>query len=156
QQRVKAALALDDVAAIARVPDEGVVAAPEQGRVVAAPANHDIIAATGVDDVVTAAAIDRVVTGAAEDSVVPRPAGQHVVAGAAGDFGGGQRPITLVEGDRVVARLARQVESGSVADCRRAAGDRYGAAVHENVVGRIADYRDCVVGIVTEHCQEPV
>ena len=40
QQRVVAALALDGVAAVARVPDEGVVAGAHQGHVVAAAADR--------------------------------------------------------------------------------------------------------------------
>ena len=44
QQRVVAGLALDDVAAIAGIPDEGVVAGAEQGHVVAATAVDEVIA----------------------------------------------------------------------------------------------------------------
>ena len=44
QQRVGAGLALDDVAAVAGVPDERVVAGAEEGRVVAAAADHDVVA----------------------------------------------------------------------------------------------------------------
>ena len=43
-QRVGAGLALDDVAAVARVPDEGVVAVAEQGHVVAAAADDGVVA----------------------------------------------------------------------------------------------------------------
>jgi hypothetical protein len=45
-QRIRARLALDDVAAVARVPDERVVAVAEQGHVVAAPAVNVVIAVT--------------------------------------------------------------------------------------------------------------
>ena len=43
-QRVGAGLALDDVAAVARVPDERVVAVAEQGRVVALVAVDGVVA----------------------------------------------------------------------------------------------------------------
>ena len=41
QQRVDAGLAFDRVAAVARIPDEGVVARAEQGGVVAAAADDE-------------------------------------------------------------------------------------------------------------------
>ena len=44
QQRVVAVLALDHVAAVARVPDERVVAGAEQRRIVAAAAGDDVVA----------------------------------------------------------------------------------------------------------------
>ena len=43
-QRIGAGLALDDVAAVARIPDERVVAVAEQGHVVAAAADHGVVA----------------------------------------------------------------------------------------------------------------
>ena len=67
QQRVGAGLALDDVAAVARVPDEGVVAVAEQGHVVAAAADHGVVAVAADQQVVALAAGDGVVAGAAVD-----------------------------------------------------------------------------------------
>ena len=61
--RVGAVLALDGVAAVARVPLEGVVAGAQEGRVVALVA---------VDEVVAVAAEQRVGAVAAEDRVVAR------------------------------------------------------------------------------------
>ena len=52
-------LTLDRVAAVARVPDERVVAGAEQGHVVAAPADDDVIAGAADDRVIAVAAVDR-------------------------------------------------------------------------------------------------
>ena len=66
-QRVGAGLALDGVAAVARVPDERVVAGAEQGHVVAAAAVDDVVAVAAEQRVVALAADDGVVAGAAVD-----------------------------------------------------------------------------------------
>ena len=67
-QGVDAILAFDNVAAVARIPDEPVVAAPQKSDVVAAPADHIIVsiaadegvcALTAGDGVVARAAVDR-------------------------------------------------------------------------------------------------
>ena len=65
QHRVDAVLALDDVAAVARIPLERVVAGAEQG---------DVVALVAVDEVVAVAADQHVVAVAAEDRVVARAA----------------------------------------------------------------------------------
>ena len=74
----------------------------------------------------------------AEQQIVARAAGQRVVAGAAEQLGGGQRTVGFVERDRVVAALAEHLDHAGVGDRRLAARDRYGAAVDENVPGRVA------------------
>ena len=74
-------LALDRVAAVARIPDEGVVAGAEQGRVVAAPADDDVVAGAAGDGVVAVAAVDREVDLAG----LERRGIDGVVAGAAVD-----------------------------------------------------------------------
>ena len=51
-------LAFDDVAAVAGIPDEGVVARAEQGDVVAAAAVDDVVAVAADDGVVAVAAVD--------------------------------------------------------------------------------------------------
>ena len=66
-QRIGAGLTLDDIAAVAGVPDEGVVAVAEEGRVVAATADHGVVAVTAEQHVVALAAGDGVVAGAAVD-----------------------------------------------------------------------------------------
>src|SRR5690349_24509256 len=59
QQRIVAALALDSVAAIARIPDEGVVASAELGNVVAATAVDEVVVLAALDDVIAVAAVER-------------------------------------------------------------------------------------------------
>ena len=65
EHRVGAVLALDGVAAVARIPDEGVVAGPE---------DREVVAAVAVDRVVAGAAAQRLDALAAGDRVVLRPA----------------------------------------------------------------------------------
>ena len=85
-QRVGAVLALDDVAAVARIPDERVVAGPQEAgvgalvavdRVVAGPADQGVGAVAAVDRVVAVAAVegelDEGSEGAAGERVVCRP-----------------------------------------------------------------------------------
>ena len=67
QQRVGAGLALDGVAAVARIPLEHVVARAEQGGVVALVAVDEVVAVAAEQGVVAVAAEDRVVAGAAVD-----------------------------------------------------------------------------------------
>ena len=59
KQRVGTALALDGVAAIAGIPDEGVVAGAEKCRVIAAATVDEIVAGAALDDVIAVAAIER-------------------------------------------------------------------------------------------------
>ena len=75
-QRVGAGLALDGVAAVARVPDERVVAGAEQGHVVAAAAGDGVVAVAADQRVVALAADDGVVAGAAVDGEPMTPAGK--------------------------------------------------------------------------------
>ena len=66
----------------------------------------------------------------------------------------GSAPLALVERDRVVAALAEHLDQRGVGDRRRAARDGYGAAVDENLSGRVAADRDGVVDVVAEHRQQ--
>ena len=86
--------------------------------------------------------------------VVAGAAGEDVVAGAAEQLRGRQRAVGLVERDGVVAALAEHLDQGRVGDRRRAAGDRDGPAVDEDLSGRIAAGRDGVVLAVAEHRQQ--
>src|SRR5829696_4598767 len=67
QKRVGSVLALDRVAAVARIPHEGVVAGAEKRRVVAASAGDEVAAVAAKKQVVAVAAGDGVVAGAAVD-----------------------------------------------------------------------------------------
>ena len=96
-QRIGAGLALDDVAAVARVPDERVVAVAEQGHVVAAAADHGVVAVATDERVGALAAGDGVVAGAAIDGEADharRHGGRvdRVVAVAGVDRQAGRRP----------------------------------------------------------------
>ena len=65
--RVGAVLALDDVAAVARIPLEDVVAGAEEGGVVALLAVDEVVAVAAEQQVDAVAAEDGVVAGAAVD-----------------------------------------------------------------------------------------
>src|SRR5205814_5589344 len=80
QQRVGAGAALDGVAAVTWIPDEGVVAGAEVGRVVAAPADDDVVAVAADQRVIAVAAGDGVVAGAAVEREV-NEAGQPIAGG---------------------------------------------------------------------------
>src|SRR6185369_3855695 len=86
--RVRAASAFDDVRAIARVPDEGVVAVAEKCRVGAAVAVDDVVAVPAIEDLGAAAAVEDVV---AVPAIDPRRLGR------------GEGAVDLVDRDRVVA-----------------------------------------------------
>src|SRR5690242_16671304 len=58
-ERIEAALPDDDVVAVARIPDERVVAGAELGVVVAVAADQGIVAVTAGDGVVAGPAIER-------------------------------------------------------------------------------------------------
>ena len=94
--RVGAVLAFDRVAAVAWIPDEGVVAGTQQGQVVAA------------------VAVDRVVPVAAEQRLDAFAAGDRVVSGAAVDRrrdAVGEDAVALVDAHDVVAGRGRRRRS---------------------------------------------
>ena len=66
-ERIEAAPAIDDIAPVARVPDEDVVAGAELCHVVAAAADHYVIAGAADQHVCALAAGDDVIAGAAID-----------------------------------------------------------------------------------------
>ena len=120
-QRVGAGLAFDGVAAVARVPDELVVAVAHEGDVVAAAARDDVVAGAADQHVGAAAADDGVVAVAAIDRQVDHAGGEprridRVVAAEAVDD---ERVVgAFAAGDR---HLRGQSRDG---DRRAAAGDR--------------------------------
>ncbi len=71
-QCVNAILAFDDVAAVARIPGEPVVAGPQKSDVVAAPADHAVVAVAPYERVGALTAGDRVVASAAIDRQADR------------------------------------------------------------------------------------
>ena len=92
EHRVGAGLALDGVAAVARIPDERVVAGTQERQVVAA------------------VAVDRVVAVAAEQRLDAPAAGDRVVSGAAVEGQGDRLGRERRGRDRVVAAEAVDVE----------------------------------------------
>ena len=99
EHRVDAVLALDGVAAVARVPDERVVAGTEEG------------------DVAAAVAVDRVVAVAAEQRLVARAAGDRVVSVSTVDRRRdrvGEDAVALVDVHEVVARSGVHLDRGDV------------------------------------------
>ncbi len=125
---VDASLALDDVAAIARVPDEHVVTRAKQCQVTPLAAIDDIVAGAADDLVIAIAAVEREVdlTGMEMGGI------DGVVAG------------TAVHDERVVERLGvvdGDLRSETLDDNRIAAGDDadlvvIGRAVGDHGVGR--------------------
>ena len=114
-------LALDGVAAVAGVPDEGVVARAHQGRVVAAAAVDEVVAGAADDGVVAVAAVERevdlagvepggvdgVVAGAAvDDERVDAASAPAIVTCAASPLTATDAPL-LDDVDRVVAGACR-------------------------------------------------
>ena len=117
QHGVGAVLALDDVAAVARVPLEHVVAGAEEG---------DVVALLAVDEVVAVAAEEHVVAVAAEDGVV---------AGAAVDGDCDQRREIAGGRERVVAavHVDDEVLGGADVDAERRGIDA--VETHARAVG---------------------
>ena len=130
-QRVVAGLAFHNVAAIARVPDELVVAVAQQGDVVASAAGDDVIAGTADEDIRAGAAGDGVVAVAAVDGEVDR---------ACGERRGVDRVVAAERPDdqAVVGALG-----GVQRHLRRQARDGHCIAAADNV--------DCVFGGSTIH-----
>src|SRR3954467_4422698 len=86
RERVGSGAAVDSVAAIARVPQERIVAGAEEGNVVAAAADHDVVAI---------AADEYVVAGASGDAVVPGAAIDGQLHHACGERGRGDRVVAV-------------------------------------------------------------
>src|SRR5262249_20443859 len=79
--RVMAALALDDVTAVARFPDERVAAGAQEGNIGALAANNQVVAVAADEDVVAVAAVL-----GQRDGVGGQAGGvHHVVAGQGAD-----------------------------------------------------------------------
>jgi hypothetical protein len=134
-QRVHAIPALDRIAAVAPVPHERVVTRAEVHRVVAASALHHVVVI------------------AAEDLVCTRAGYDGVVANAAVQECSGQRAISFVERDQVVAVLPGNGDQAGIGDGGGAARDRHGPAVDEKIPGGVAAGVDRVVEIVADRGQ---
>ena len=145
---VDAGAALDQVAAVARIPDDAVVAGSPKSWSLPVPPISVSSPSPPDEDVVTAVADEGVVAGAAEELICARAAGQHVVAVAAEQWAAGSAP--LVSSSEIVSSPfpAEHLDLGGVGDRRLAAVDGYGAAVDEDLPGRVAADRDGVAEVV--------
>ena len=135
QHAVGAGLSFHDVAAVARIPLEDVVAGAQEPDVVALLAVDDVIADTTQQQIDAVAAQERVVADAAEQA------------------GSRQRPVRLVESDRVVAALAEHLDQPDVGHRRRATRHRDRAAIDQDHTGGGAADLDVVVKTVTEDAE---
>ena len=104
--RVGAVLALDGVAAVARVPLEDVVAGAQEGHVVALLAVDEVVAVAAEQQVDAVAAEDRVVAGAAVDGDLDQ----------GGQVAGGREGVVAAVGveDQVLAGADVDGEGGGV------------------------------------------
>ena len=120
-QRIGAGLTLDHVAAVTRIPDEGVVAVAEQRDIVAATADHGVVAVAAYQGVVALASGDGVVAGTAidreaDDTGREAGSGDDVVASTAiddelvvGSLGAGKGNRCGQAGDRDRASRSRHL-----------------------------------------------
>ena len=130
--RVGAGAALVEVGVVARVPDHPVVAGLAEDLVVGVAAGERVVLGAAEEEVEAALAEQRVVAGLAEEHVAAGAADERVVAGAAEEVGTRQRAVGFVQGDRVVAALAEDLDQCGVRDGGGAAEDGDRAAVDEN------------------------
>ncbi len=118
--------ALEEVAAVAGVPDHPVVAGLTEVLVVAGPAGQNVVAVAAEEQVGAAFAVEGVIAGLAEQQIGARAAGERVIPGAPKQLGRGQRAVRLIKRDRVGAVEAEGLNRGGVCDRRRASDDRNG------------------------------
>ena len=103
----KPVAAFDDVRAVARIPDEGVVSPAEEGRINAPVAVDDVVAATTDEDLVATSADERVIAVLAVD---PCRLGRR------------ERAIDLIDPDGVVAVAGLDIDGAECAEVERAVG----------------------------------
>ena len=111
-----AGLALDDVAAVARVPGEAVVARAQERHVGTLVAVGDVVA-VAADQGLGAAATDEIVVAVTAVERLGAAADQRVVAALAVDLrgrGGGERAVGLVDAQAIVAASAVDADAADV------------------------------------------
>ena len=147
---VVAVAAFEQVGAVAGIPDHAIVAGLAEHLVVAVPP-VSVSLPSPPNSRSLPPLPSRVSLPAWPNSmVVARAAGEDVVAVAAEQIRRGQRAVGFVHRNDVIAALAEHLNQGRVGDGRRTAQDRDGAAVDENVTGRISARYDRVVEVVAE------
>ena len=149
--------ALEQIGVVARVPDHAVVAGFAEHLVVGVAAGERVVAGAAEQEVEAASAEEGVVVALTEEhGRLPEPPVRVSLPAPPNRLARGQRPVGFVERDGVVAAQAEHLDQAGIGDRRRAAQDGHGAAVDENVAGRVAAGRDRVVEVVAERRQQPV
>ena len=142
---VDAGPTLIEVTALAGVPDHPVVAGLSEDLIISGPAGQNVVARTAEEEIGAALAQESVVSCLAEELVIARAAGQDVVAIAAEEICPRQCAVGLVQGEIVVAGPAEHLDQAGVGDGGVPAFNLHGAAVHQDVAGRVAADGDGVV-----------
>src|SRR5436190_3877634 len=160
-KRVGAALTLDDVAAIARIPDERVIAVAKGCDIIAAPAGYGVISVAAGESVVALTAGDDVVAGASVDHNINEGGGgiDRIVApesidrervvggfGAIDGYLGGEprnddRAVVVDDADVIAARNTRDGYGISLSISDSAAG-RSGKVDRDLLHVRLAEVID--------------
>lgn len=92
---------------------------------------------------------------AAVDEVGARTADEGVVAAAAEEVGARECAVRLIEGDRIIAPLAKGLNERGVCDGRGPAHDRYGTAIDRMPQAAAAADRDGVGLRVADDREQP-
>jgi hypothetical protein len=145
-ERVGSGVAVDEVVAVPRVPDELVGAGPEDRGVVTGSTGDLVVPVAAGDGVRARAARQIVVPDAAVESVVPRAAGQLVDAGIAQEIALRHRAVALVEREGVVSVPAVQVDEDDVV--HRRGPTEHGGSVQGDGACRRTAHHEAVVAHV--------
>src|SRR6185503_17741895 len=137
--------AFEQIGSITRIPDHAVVTGFTENLIVAAAAEELVVAALAKQGVI--ATLD-------EKKVRAGAAGERIVAGAAEKMRRGQRAIGLVERNRIVATLTKNVDLSRIRDCRLATNGSNRSAIDQDLPCSIAACRDGVFSGVAKHGQQ--
>ena len=153
---VDAGAALVEVGVVARVPDHPVVAGLAERLVVGVAAGQDVVVGAAEHPVEPALAERGVVAGLADEDVVTRrrPSSRRCRRHRS-SWPSGSAPLTSsIVRVSLPPRPSTRIDL-VLATRRRAAEDRDGAAVDQDLAGRVARDRQVVVLGVAEHRQDP-
>ena len=154
--RIDAGAALVQIRVIPRVPDELVVVALTESLIVSVAACQRVVSGSTEKHVEAAFAQNGVVPRLTEEQVPAGAAGQRIYSRTSVEICTRQCAVGLVERDRIVAAQAEGLEQRRVGNRGRSAHDAHGAAVDENVAGRVSADLDRVVGAVAVYAEHAV